>query len=166
MLSSLTCFCVLIAQNSWKKDDFLSRDKLTISPYKGYYPGMMLGRYRFSRNRRRWTVDSQSQMLPRPLNAALYHAGDIGRARAAARVLRIFRVENQMTKLCIRLRVKIEFCTRCLDALHLALQTSDFISDPLLDWFEVDNKSRQQKQSILVNTTLIELVFRCATYFD
>lgn len=30
-------------------------------------------------------------MLPRPLNAALYHAGDIGRARAAARVLRIFR---------------------------------------------------------------------------
>lgn len=30
-------------------------------------------------------------MLPRPLNAALYHTGDIGRARAAARVLRIFR---------------------------------------------------------------------------
>lgn len=30
-------------------------------------------------------------MLPRPLNAALYHAADIGRARAAARVLRIFR---------------------------------------------------------------------------
>lgn len=29
-------------------------------------------------------------MLPHPLNAALYHAGDIGRARAAARVLRIF----------------------------------------------------------------------------
>lgn len=50
-------------------------------------------RYRFSRNARQRTVDkqSQSQMLPRPLNAALYHAGDIGRARAAARVLRIFR---------------------------------------------------------------------------
>jgi len=30
-------------------------------------------------------------MLPQLLNAALYHAGDIGRARAAARVLRIFR---------------------------------------------------------------------------
>lgn len=30
-------------------------------------------------------------MLSRPLNAALYHEADIGRARAAARVLRIFR---------------------------------------------------------------------------
>jgi len=30
-------------------------------------------------------------MLSHPLNAALYHAGDIGRARAAACVLRIFR---------------------------------------------------------------------------
>lgn len=57
----------------------------------GQNPGITLRRYRFSRNARQWTVDSRVNRRCCPLNVALYHAGDIGRARAAARVLRIFR---------------------------------------------------------------------------